>query len=604
MKPNIIHSIVVCLTAFTLPFMVACSSQEESLPEKDSYLTAVLTIDLGDTNYGTTRTTPTDGGYAPGSGWENFIDFPNKDFRCYLFDKDSKFISAPDKGDLYFLGVEEDKKYQIRFRLKDTEEIKNALTGGCRFVFLANWGKDNYPIPTPGVTTIEMLCAEQSAVFEFSQQKTQLSADNLIPMYGVKEFETGLPDFAEGQLYDIGTINLLRAFAKVEVNITFEDFAETPVVTSVSLTHSNDKGFKAPANITKEEQYVTGSWLTDYTPVHIPEDAKDIALELTKETKDENTEHYIAYVPEYRNVDDENKEPLGNPSQIKINFTIGDVAAGGLDVEGYVNFRYSDTPPTGVTPKQPFDIARNNWYKFNVIVKGKDIDWTVDVIPFTSIDLNPDYGLGKEDFTGYVVGKDKKGNICWYDGNYYDTEKAVPLYLGPKDNPGKSVSINGKEYLLVYADYERTAAKLDHFFEMETRKKYLLDPIGRTGYSFTLNPEHPEWGPDIYYNKHQMRVWLDEGYNEWTEGTKWDENQQTNVEAWFWQAGTTWYRTLNEWDRLNWNQAIYWNWPRVYPKYWFDIFGNRYPWSEGETKEKRKAKLEEKIGTDWIQYLK
>ena len=33
MKPNIIHSIVVCLAAFTLPFMVACSSQEESLPD-------------------------------------------------------------------------------------------------------------------------------------------------------------------------------------------------------------------------------------------------------------------------------------------------------------------------------------------------------------------------------------------------------------------------------------------------------------------------------------------------------------------------------------------------------------------------------------------
>lgn len=31
MKANIIHSIVVCLAALTLPFMVACSSQEESL---------------------------------------------------------------------------------------------------------------------------------------------------------------------------------------------------------------------------------------------------------------------------------------------------------------------------------------------------------------------------------------------------------------------------------------------------------------------------------------------------------------------------------------------------------------------------------------------
>ncbi|WP_300910147.1 hypothetical protein [uncultured Bacteroides sp.] len=33
MKSNIIYSIVVCLAAFALPFMVACSSQEESLPD-------------------------------------------------------------------------------------------------------------------------------------------------------------------------------------------------------------------------------------------------------------------------------------------------------------------------------------------------------------------------------------------------------------------------------------------------------------------------------------------------------------------------------------------------------------------------------------------
>lgn len=33
MKPSIIHSIVVCLAAFALPFIVACSSQEESLPD-------------------------------------------------------------------------------------------------------------------------------------------------------------------------------------------------------------------------------------------------------------------------------------------------------------------------------------------------------------------------------------------------------------------------------------------------------------------------------------------------------------------------------------------------------------------------------------------
>ena len=33
MRHSIIHSIVVCLAAFALPFIVACSSQEESLPD-------------------------------------------------------------------------------------------------------------------------------------------------------------------------------------------------------------------------------------------------------------------------------------------------------------------------------------------------------------------------------------------------------------------------------------------------------------------------------------------------------------------------------------------------------------------------------------------
>lgn len=595
MKPSIIHSIVVCLAAFTLPFMVACSSREESLPEVENSFLAVFTLDLGDTAYGTTRATPTNGEYNPGSGLENFIDFSQKNFRCYLFGTDNTFIKTLDAVSIQSF---DEKIYSIRLRLKDTEEVKKALTTGCRFVLLANW--DSYADPVPGITTIAELCTAPPAKFEFSQLKTLLSANNLIPMYGVKEFESGVQDFIDGKMIsDLGTIHLLRASAKVDVNIKFVDFAETPVVTSVSLTHSNSKGYKAPANVTKEEQYVTGSWLTDYTPVNIPDDVTDISLTLTK---DENTGHYVAYVPEYRNVD-ANGNTIDNHSRIKINFTIGDIAVGGLDVEGYVDFRYSDNPPKGVTPGQHFDIARNNWYKFNVTAKGKDIVWTVDVIPFTSIELNPNYGLEREVFTGYIMGKDKNGNKCWYDGNYYDPETAVPLYLGPKDNPGTFVTINRKEYLLVYVDYDRTAAKLDHFFEKGTRKKYLLDPTGRTGYSFTLNPEHPEWGPDIYYNKHQMRVWLSEDYNEWKVGVKWDAEQQKNIEAWFWQSGTTWYRTLNEWDRLNWNQAIYWNWTYVYPKYWFDVLGNRYPWSDGDTKEKRKNKLIEKIGEDWIKYL-
>lgn len=53
MKPNIIHSIVVCLAAFTLPFMVACSSQEESLPNNVTEAVLYLNIEpIGQTRAG------------------------------------------------------------------------------------------------------------------------------------------------------------------------------------------------------------------------------------------------------------------------------------------------------------------------------------------------------------------------------------------------------------------------------------------------------------------------------------------------------------------------------------------------------------------------
>lgn len=562
MKPSIIHSIVVCLVAFTLPFMVACSSQEESLPEVESSFLAVFTLDLGDTAaYGTTRATPTNGGYDPGSGLENFIDFSPKNFHCYLFGADNRFINTLDAVSVQSFG---EKIYSIRLRLKDTEEVKNALATGCRFVFLANWNTNAEP--ASGMT-IEELCAASYAEFEFSQEKTVLSAGNLIPMYGVKEFESGVPDFKDGkETAELGTVHLLRAFAKVDVKINFVDFAETPAVTSVSLTHSSSKGYKAPANVTKEDQYVTGSWLTDYTPVNIPVGATDIELALTY---DANTGSYIAYVPEYRNLND-SKEPLDNRSRIRVKFIIGNTEAGGRAVEQEFDFRYSDTPPTGATAGQHFDIARNNWYKFSITAKGKDIEWTVDVIPFTEVVLDPDYGLVREEFTGYIIGKDGQGRDCWYDGNYYDPATAVPLYLGPKDNKGEFVTINGKEYLLVYADYERTAAKLDHIYEKETRKKYLLYPAGRTGY------ENVNWY--YYLNDLKQQVWLDEVLR------------------------LSCYRTLNEWDRREYSIVAY-NWPgydhdSYNPRFWFDILGNRYPWSKGDTKEKRAAILGE-----WVKYL-
>ena len=582
MKTNVIHSILSCLATFVLPFMVACSRQDESLPEVGiNDILAIITIDPGEPDHEETRATPTDGDYEKGSGLENTIGFDKNDFRCYLFGTDNKLVCTMEAVSI----AEIDTKHELRFRLEGTEEVKGALTTGCRFVFLANW--DGYPEPVPGTTTIEELCTASQSLFDFSQVKSQLSNDNLIPMYGVKEFETGVQDFKDGKTFsDIGILHLLRAYAKVDVNVTFEDFEDVTEVTSVSLTHSNGKGYKAPKNVTKQEDYVKDSWFKDYTPVNIPEDARDMGeLQLTK---DEQTGHYVAYVPEYKNVEADNQ------SRIKICFTIGETD-NVVEACGYVDFKYSENLPEGVEPGQDFDIARDNWYKFDVTAKGRDITWTVDVIPFTPVDLTPDMGLERDDFTGYIIGKDDDGHRCWY--NWLESpnspEKRTPLYLGPKDHEGEFVLINDTSYLLVYTDFNRTARSLDHIFRENPPKKYLLDPEGRTGYvkgSGVAEGEQTEW----YLTKLKKYVWLDEGGD--PEGSEEEQKVYEALEGISLNLRDC--RILYEWDRWDWDKAILEKDASVRPKYWYDVLGNRYPFSVGDYDYKRDA-----IIGDWKDYL-
>lgn len=211
----------------------------------------------------------------------------------------------------------------------------------------------------------------------------------------------------------------------------------------------------------------------------------------------------------------------------------------------------------------------------------------VEVIPFTDMAiLNPDYGLEREEFTGYIKGKDSSGNVCWYAGNYYDPEEAVPLYLGPNGNEGKFVRINGKYYLLVYTDYGRTAAKLDHFFEKESRRKYLLTEEGITRY------KNMSWA--YFLNDMKERVWLDFGGD-----PNGNANEISIYEA-LQKVGLNLRccRMLYEWDRYDWDKARWAGTVGVYPKYWFDVLGNRHPWSASETNDQRKLLLGE-----WVQYL-
>ena len=577
MKPSIIHSIAVCLTAFALPFMVACNSQEESLTDTTE---AALYLNIE-------PIVQSRAGVAELPDNEKM-----KSVRVVVLHADGTVEHNSD----FSL---ENAQAQKTILLKVTPDEKKRI-----FLF-AN---------EESVSAVEGVTGENQTLTDFFESYTDGDSgfeDAVNGLYFAPDYSDGKPipmssmyeiDFPAKGNFD-GTFYVVRVATKFMVNF-INWRGEDVIVDKFTIASHADKNFLM-AHVGNSEQnrllFNGKTWINwlkevsdassendDYATTEAAGWLKDYELPTPSEAK---TYTHGTFIVGKQTIDTEN--PANSKPGVAENVPVfylpesKNPKAGATDGEQeytmtiYINGR---SEPFVCKLPNLKALFRNTHVVVNITMYH-NLELSVDVIPFTPIDLKPDYGLQREDFTGYIIGKDLQGNDCWYDGNYYDPTTAVPLYLGPKDNKGKFVSINGNEYLLVYADYERTAARLDHFFEKETRKKYLLTPEGITGY---------EIGNDMYLNKLRQRVWLDFGG---------DPNGNDDAKAIYEALKNVGLelkccRILYEWDRLNWNQARWWGWKDVYPKYWFDVLGNRYPWSEGDTEEKRKDKLGE-----WVQYL-
>lgn len=557
MKTNIIHSIVVCLAAFALPFMVACSSQEESLSENGAEVTLFLDIATFDATRAGTATLPDNEKMHSVRVIILHADGTVEHNRFYPLDgaQEQKYI---------FLKVRPNEKKRI-YLFANEESVSNvegvAHENTTLSAFFEGYGGGS----TGFADAVDNLY--------FAPDYT---GGNNIPMSSM--YEMDIPE--EGIVEE--TFYVVRVATKFIVN--FENWRGDDVcVEKFTIASHADKNFLM-AHVDDSEQnkqLFNGktwiSWLKEVSDASSENDGyvtteaagwlKDYRLPAQADRQQVYT--FASSVNVARADFDEGNLDDVRPGKASEVFYLPEsmsLKAGAADGEQEytltLNINGSSEPFVFKLPNLKA-LFRNTNVVVNITMY-KSLEIVVDVIPFTSVELKPDFGLAREDFTGYIVGKDAQGRPCWYDG------AAGPYYLGPKDSHGDFVIINGNEYLLVYEDYERTAAKLHHVFEKAPRKKYLLTPQGITGYKIVKD----HTGSDMYINDQQQNVWLDSDFM------------------------LKCFRTLNEWDRLDWNKAYWWEWPGIYPKYWFDILGNRYPWSAGDTEDKRR----EKIG-EWAQYL-
>lgn len=561
MRPTIIHSIIACLA--TLLLTVACAGPEEPVSDNAE---AVLYLNV-----------------APmGSSRASTAEFSDMEKMTSL-----RVLVLHEDGT-----VEHNVYYPPQAPLDSRKILLKVTPDEKKTVFL--FANEESVADVRGVAAGNMSLTEF-----FSKYNAGVSgfADAVNGLWFAPDFTEGKPlpmssmyevDFpAEGSVEE--TFYLVRAATKFVVNFRSWRAEEVEVSRFTIASHADMTYLMAHVNDSRQNRELFGGktwidWLKDVSERSSENDdyattdaagwLKDYEVPSAADLKRIfSHDSPIKVSPSVINIDyPENSRP-GTAEPVTLYLPESkNLKEGATDGEQ----QYTMTFTIDGTP-EPFVFTLPNlkalFRNTNVIVNVtmyKDLEIAVDVIPFTPVNLQPDFGLNREDFTGYVIGTDTEGRRCWYD------HSGTRCYLGPKGSEGAFVTINGDEYLLVYTDYERTAAGLNHFFDTD-HGIHRLTPQDITGYKVVKDA----YGSDMYINHLNQRVNLDSDLYKAKYNSEWSV-----------------CRTLDEWERADWNLA-YWDGNKtIRPRYWFDILGKRYPWSEGKTAADRRKKI-----GDWAKYL-
>lgn len=351
-------------------------SQNGAVPAK-SNVSVGFRISLGEPASPSTRSVEYDDGKS--TDYENYIDFRN--YRVMFFDKSNRYLAAFKPTDI--IPLEDNplrsRLYEVIGKIDWSSD--EPLPSDFKVVILANW--HSYPSnPTVGQTAIDDICNCAESRYDYTAPFV-LSADNAIPMYGVKLFE-GV-SFRADMLTYLGTIYMLRSMAKIEVKCPTKGWT----IESVELHRYNRTGFCAPDKVYDESDYVEGGYYSDGSlDIHIVDGVADDG-ELSFEKLDDG--RFVIYVPEYRNTTD-GRSKAADASEIRVKFEERQ------DKDYVIDFKYYENPPANFAIGDWFDIRRNYYYKFS-ISKADEYDdnlkISIDVDPYDEYTLDPIFGVDK-----------------------------------------------------------------------------------------------------------------------------------------------------------------------------------------------------------------
>lgn len=198
---------------------------------------------------------------------------------------------------------------------------------------------------------------------QLDQLAYQYSADNvkaetqLIPMWGVT---TATLTLEKGARADAGTIDLLRAFAKVEIGL-HSDIAGTTSIKSATLTRYNTSGYCLPAGYADVNQ-TTGLDQEDRTNPSFNPNGTAQSTDLAFTYSEDGKSAYL-YIPEYDN----------STNEATISLTLSNDTTGTLYFKSYSG---------GTAGGDAYDIVRNHIYRYTVNVDQGELVVEAAVMPW------------------------------------------------------------------------------------------------------------------------------------------------------------------------------------------------------------------------------
>lgn len=269
----------------------------------------------------------------PGTEMENSIDFSR--FHVVFYDANQQMAGILQNMVLVHLGGN-------IYRLTGSLPVSNKVLVGNHFVgkmvVYANFDMSEADLQKNYNDTV---IAQKSFNYEANPE--------YLPMWGVQKVDFTL---AAGKRQDFSDIDLLRAVAKVRVNLSSEMKNNGWSIHSMQLFNYNNKGYCMPVKYTNCEQTAS---LTHEEFEHFFNSRQTSGITMTDDVP--------IYLPEYQNNGQEDADKC--VIKLKLNYK-GNVERDDSGNEKEYTLRFIDYTDTGAEGTTINDIVRDHYYIFEV----------------------------------------------------------------------------------------------------------------------------------------------------------------------------------------------------------------------------------------------